>query len=62
MMCTALVLVRDVLHLVALACFSHSRLAAENLFPRKQLAFYVERKAKPHRLNDAARIALVSLA
>jgi len=47
MICTALLLVRDLLHLVALACSSHNRLAAENLFLRKQLAFYVERKAKP---------------
>jgi len=59
---TALLLVSDLLHLVALACSSHNRLAAENLFLRKQLAFYVERKAKPRRLNDAARIALVLLA
>jgi putative transposase len=59
---TALLLVRDLLHLVALACSSHNRLAAENLFLRKQLAFYVERKVKPRRLNDAARITLVLLA
>ena len=37
-------------------------LAAENLFLRKQLAFYVERKVRPRRLNDAARIAPVELA
>ena len=45
-----------------LVCCSHKRLAAENLFLRKQLAFYVERKVKPRRLNDAARIARVLLA
>ena len=59
---TALLLVRDLLHFVALACSSHRRLAAENLFLRKQLAFYVERKVKPRRLNDATRMALTLLA
>jgi len=54
---TALLLARDLLHFVALACSSHKRLAAENLFLCKQLAFYVERKVKPRRLNDATRIA-----
>ena len=49
-------------HFVALTCSTHQRLAAENLFLRKQLAFYMERKVKPRRLNDAARIALVWLA
>ncbi|MGB7584779.1 MAG: hypothetical protein WBM11_08025 [Terriglobales bacterium] len=32
---------------------------AENLFLRKQLAFYQERKVRPRRLTDAARLALV---
>ena len=59
---TALLLVRDLLHLVVQACSSHNRLAAENLFLRKQLAFYVERRIKPRRLNNAARIVLVVLA
>jgi putative transposase len=62
MFCTALLLVRDLLHFVALACSSHRRLAAENLFLRKQLASYLERKVKPRRLNDATRIALTLLA
>jgi putative transposase len=47
---------------MALACSTRASLAAENLFLRKQLAFYVERKVKPRRLNDTARIALVVLA
>src|SRR5260370_38624576 len=38
---------------------SHASLVAENLFLRKQLAFYEERKIKPHRLRDAPRLALV---
>jgi hypothetical protein len=42
---------------MALACSTRASLAAENLFLRKQLAFYVERKAKSRRLNDTARIA-----
>jgi putative transposase len=59
---TALLLVRDLLHFVALTCASHTSLAAENLFLRKQLAFYIERNVRPRRLDDAARIALVMLA
>jgi putative transposase len=34
-------------------------LAAENLFLRKQLAFYQERTVKPRRLNDSARLSLL---
>ena len=35
--------------------------AAENLFLRKQLALYVERKTKPHRATDAVRFTLAQL-
>jgi putative transposase len=35
--------------------------AAENLFLRKQLAFYRERQVKPRRADDATRITLVVL-
>jgi transposase InsO family protein len=59
---TVLLLLRDLFHFVALTCSSRRRLAAENLFLRKQLAFYIERKVRPRRLNDAARIALVVVA
>ena len=59
---TALLLVRDLLHFLILACTSHTSVAAENLFLRKQLAFYIDRKVNPRRLDDAARIALVVLA
>jgi transposase InsO family protein len=38
---------------------SRSALLAENLFLRKQLAFYQERQVQPRRLTDAARISLV---
>jgi hypothetical protein len=34
-------------------------LAAENLFLRKQLAFYQERKIKPRRFNNVTRFILV---
>jgi putative transposase len=38
---------------------SRSALIAENLFLRKQLAFYQERQIRPRRLTDAARFSLV---
>ena len=38
---------------------SRSALIAENLFLRKQLAFYQEREIEPRRLTHAARICLV---
>jgi putative transposase len=38
---------------------SRSALAAENLFLRKQLAFYQEHQVRPRRLTDAARISLL---
>jgi putative transposase len=52
MICTAL---GDLLHFAASTCSSRTSLAAENLFLRKQLAFYVERIVRPRRLDDAAR-------
>jgi putative transposase len=51
----------DLLSLVSAAVRSHAQLAAENLFLRKQLTLYVERQAKPHRVDDATRVALVAL-
>src|ERR1700732_1613988 len=41
-----------------MAC-SHSALAAENLFLRKQLAFYQDHKIRPRRLSNAARFSLL---
>ena len=58
-------MIRTALLLVGDCCsswrglFFPRRLAAENLFLRKQLAFYVERNVRPRRLDDAARIALI---
>jgi transposase InsO family protein len=40
---------------------SRAQLAAENLFLRKQLALYLERRVKPRRADDATRIILVGL-
>jgi putative transposase len=58
---TVLRIACDLLRLVSAAGRSHGRLAAENLFLRKQLALYVERQVKPRRADDATRIALVAL-
>jgi putative transposase len=52
----------DILRLVSLGFQSRSRLAAENLFLRKQLALYGERRVKSRRADDATRITLVVLA
>jgi putative transposase len=59
---TVLALLGDFLHLIALGMRSHKHLAVENLFLRKQLAFYAERRLKPRRLDDATRLTLVVLA
>jgi hypothetical protein len=55
-------LLGDLLHCLALGMRSHTRLAAENFFLRKQLSFYVERRIKPRRLDDATRLTLGVLA
>jgi hypothetical protein len=57
-----LTLLGDFLQWLARGMRSHTRLAAENLFLRKQLAFYVERRIKPRRLDDATRLTLGVLA
>jgi putative transposase len=54
-------LIRVVLQFVAATCQSRAKLAAENLFLRKQLAMYLERQVKPGRPDDATRITLVIL-
>ncbi len=38
---------------------SRTSLIAENLFLRKQLVFYRERRIKPRRLTDSARLSLI---
>ena len=43
-------------------CRSRSALAAENLFLRKQLMFFVERKQAPRCTDNATRLTMATLA
>ena len=52
-------LLREALTSIPLMVHSQASLAAEILFLRKQLAFYQERKMKPRRFNDTARLSMV---
>ena len=52
---------RDLVHLLVLVSRSRRALAAENLFLRKQLALFQERKVKPHRADDSTRLLMVIL-
>jgi putative transposase len=54
-------LLSDALTFFPLMARSQVSLAAEILFLRKQLAFYQERKIKPLRFDDAARLAMLFL-
>jgi hypothetical protein len=54
-------LVADGIRYIALLARSRSAVAAENLFLRKQLAFYQERKIKPRRFDNVTRFMLVLL-
>src|SRR5919197_5686500 len=56
-----LMLLVDVVHFLRLCLRPSAGLAAENLFLRKQLAFYQERQVKPRRATDATRFTLVWL-
>ena len=51
----------DLLCLLVLGFRSKSSLAAENLFLRKQLAFYKERSIRPRRTSHPARLTLLWL-
>ncbi len=51
----------DLTWVASSAMRSRAQLAAENLFLRKQLALYQERRVKPHRADDATRIILAGL-
>ena len=51
----------DFFHFLCLGLRSRTSLAAENLFLRKQLAFYQERKVKPRRADNLTRLTLVLL-
>jgi putative transposase len=51
----------DLVSLASSAMRSRAQLAAENLFLRKQLALYQERRVKPRRGDDATRLILAGL-
>src|SRR5262249_12876202 len=51
----------DALTFICLTLRSSSALAAENLFLRKQLGLYVERKRKPRRATNSIRFTLAQL-
>jgi transposase InsO family protein len=56
-----LVLLLDAARFLVLCLRPAPALAAENLFLRKQLTQYQERRVKPRRANDATRMALIWL-
>src|SRR5438477_6190610 len=58
---TIIAVTRDLVSLVPSVMRSRAQLAAENLFLRKQLALFQERRAKPRRADDATRIVLAGL-
>ena len=51
----------DLLTFFRLILRTPQAVAAENLFPGKQLALYVERKTRPHRATDAVRFTMARL-
>jgi putative transposase len=56
-----LTLAGDAIRYLGLCLWPRHPLAAENLFLRKQLALYQERKVKPRRATNATRIAMLWL-
>ena len=54
-------IVGDLIHFLRLGLRSRTSLAAENLFLRKQLAFYQEHKVKARRADNPTRLTLVLL-
>jgi putative transposase len=51
----------DLLRFLIITLRAKSSLAAENLFLRKQLAFYKERRIRPRRISHPARLTLLRL-
>lgn len=51
----------DLVRLPVLSMLSRRALAAENLYLRKQLALFQERKVKPRRAHDSTRLIMVIL-
>ena len=58
---TVTIVLLDFGRLLAIALRSRRALAAENLFLRKQLALFQERKVKPRRANDSTRWLMATL-
>jgi hypothetical protein len=58
---TAAMTLIDLTRFVLLAAHSRRALAAENLFLRKQLALFQERKVKPRRADDSTRWMMATL-
>src|SRR5712675_2811564 len=58
---TLSLVVFDSFRLAFLAAHSRRALAAENLFLRKQLALFQERKVKPRRADDSTRWMMATL-
>src|ERR1700674_3371819 len=54
-------LAQGALRFLLLGTRSSAALKAENIVLRKQLAFYLEREAKPRRATDATRLSMVLL-
>jgi len=51
----------DLVHFLILVARSRRLLAAENLYLRKQLVLFQERRVKPRRANDSTRLVMVLL-
>jgi len=51
----------DLVHFLILVARFRRLLAAENLYLRKQLALFQERRVKPRRANDSTRLVMVLL-
>jgi len=51
----------DLVHFLILVARFRRLLAAENLYLRKQLALFQERRVKPRRANDSTRLIMVIL-
>ena len=58
---TAIIVSLDLGRLITFALRSRRALAAENLFLRKQIALFQERKIKPRRADDATRWMMATL-
>jgi putative transposase len=55
------VLILDTVRFLSQSLRSRAALSAENLFLRRPLALYAERRIKARRANDGARLAIVLL-